>query len=268
MKIAFLDSGLGGLTVLRESVNLLPQEEFYYYADTLHVPYGTKPKEQVKEYIFQAVEQLAQLGIKALVVACNTATSIAVNELRQAYHFPIIGIEPAVKPAVERFKESGQRVLVLATPLTLQEPKFHELVRRVDYSNIVDYLPFPELVEHCENLQFDEEVILPLLQNKLASYDMSRYGVIVLGCTHFPFYKWHLQKILPTTIEVIDGSRGTTNRLKQVLQENGLLLERGQHDQADRPRVTYLSSLNDSQEQMRMERAMQYLIQSKMNADA
>lgn len=265
MKIAFFDSGLGGLTVLREAVKLLPQEEFFYYADSLHVPYGTKPKEQVKEYIFEAVEQLNQRGIKALVVACNTATSIAVNELREVYNFPIIGIEPAVKPAVERFKESGQRVLVLATPLTLQEPKFHELVRRVDYANIVDYLPFPELVEHCENLQFQDDIILPLLTHKLASYDMSQYGVIVLGCTHFPFYKWHLQKILPTNIEVIDGSLGTTKRLKQVLLENGLLSDSEQVIPTDCPRITYLSSLDDPKEQTRMERAMAYLVQSEKN---
>ncbi|MGD8189368.1 glutamate racemase [Brevibacillus ginsengisoli] len=263
MKIAFFDSGLGGLTVLREAVKLLPHEEYYYFADSLHVPYGPKPKEEVREYIFQAVDKLSQMGIKALVVACNTATSIAVNELRQTCNFPVIGIEPAVKPAVERFRESGQRVLVLATLLTLQEPKFHELVRRVDDENIVDYLPFPELVEHCENLQYHDDIILPLLKNKLTSYDMSQYGVIVLGCTHFPFYKWHLKKILPNNIEIIDGSVGTTKRLKQVLEENSLLREQTNQEPTQ---ITYLSSLDDGGEQKRMERAMNYLIHAEMNA--
>lgn len=260
MKIAFLDSGIGGLTVLREAIKLLPQEDFYYFADTLHVPYGPKPKEQVREYIFEAVESLKNRGIKALVIACNTATVIAVNELRKTYSFPIIGIEPAVKPAVERFKESGQRVLVLATQLTLQEPKFHDLVKRVDYANIVDYLPFPELVTHCENLQFEDEVIIPLLQSKLASYDMKQYGVIVLGCTHFPFYKRHLQKILPAGIEIIDGSVGTSKRLKQVLTELELL---SSNRERNSPSITYLSSLDHPQEAERMKQAMEYLQSEK-----
>ena len=102
MRIAIFDSGIGGITVLAEALKQLPQEDYVYYADTLHVPYGEKTKQQVRNYIFKAVDFLAGTGIKALVVACNTATSIAVNDLRQRHSFPVIGMEPAVKPAVQR----------------------------------------------------------------------------------------------------------------------------------------------------------------------
>jgi glutamate racemase len=152
-KIGFMDSGFGGITVLSEALRQLPRENFIYYADIEHVPYGTKEKEEVKKYVFEAVNFLIGKGIKALVVACNTATSIAVRELRSMYDFPIVGMEPAVKPAVEN--GNGKRVLVLATALTLREEKFHNLVQRVDQEHVVDYLPFPEMVELAENMVFD-----------------------------------------------------------------------------------------------------------------
>jgi glutamate racemase len=219
MNIGFLDSGIGGLTVLREAIKALPHENFIYYADTLHVPYGTKPKEEAKRYIFEAVSFLAEQGIKALVIACNTATIIAINDLREKYSFPIIGIEPAIKPAVENNLDHEKRVLVLATPLALKEEKFKSLVVRVDKKNLVDVLPAPELVEFAESFMFDEKVIIPYFKEKLSSFNIKKYGTVVLGCTHFPIFSGTLRKILPYDIDIIDGSIGTINRLKSVMDE-------------------------------------------------
>src|SRR5437764_129738 len=101
LPIGIFDSGIGGLTVLQKAIQALPAENFIYYADTVHVPYGSKSKEEVRKYILEAASFLDAVGIKALVLACNTATSITVNELRTQYAFPVIGMEPAVKPAVE-----------------------------------------------------------------------------------------------------------------------------------------------------------------------
>ena len=101
MKIGFFDSGIGGLTVLSEALKRLPHHDYLYYADTLHAPYGPKPKEEVRGYIFEAIEFLVRKGADIIVIACNTATSIAVNDLREKYQIPIIGMEPAVKPAIE-----------------------------------------------------------------------------------------------------------------------------------------------------------------------
>ena len=123
MKIGFFDSGIGGLTVLSEALKRLPNHEYLYYADTVHAPYGPKPKEEVREYVFKAIEFLVNEGAQIIVIACNTATSIAVSELRQKYSIPIIGMEPAVKPAIESVENSTKRVLVTATPLTLKEEK-------------------------------------------------------------------------------------------------------------------------------------------------
>lgn len=145
MQVGFFDSGIGGLTVLYDSLRLLPELEYLYYADIENVPYGTKSKELVKEYIFTAVDFIIKQGVDALLLACNTATSIAVRELRSKYQIPIIGMEPAVKPAIRNTKE--KRVLVLATPLTLKEDKYEDLVSRVDQNHIVDSLPLPGLVE-------------------------------------------------------------------------------------------------------------------------
>lgn len=220
-KIGFLDSGFGGITVLSEALRQLPKENYIYYADIEHVPYGTKTKEEVRQYVFQAVEFMVSQGIKALVVACNTATSIAVRELRNMYEFPILGMEPAVKPAVQN--GNGKRVLVLATALTLREEKFHNLVQRVDQEHVVDYLPFPELVELAENMVFDYEKVIPVIKKKLDGYNLNNYKTFVLGCTHFPIYINAFKEVLPPFIDIIDGSEGTIRYLKLLLEERHLI---------------------------------------------
>ncbi|MBS4534321.1 glutamate racemase [Clostridium sp. D2Q-14] len=215
MKIGIFDSGVGGITVLKEALRQLPNMEYIYYADTANVPYGTKPKEEVREYIFDVVKFLAKKNIDALVIACNTATSIAVKDLREKYRFPIIGMEPAVKPAVE--KSEGKKVLVTATSLTLKEKKFNDLVTKLNSEDIVQPLPLPKLVEFPENFIFDEDIIIPYLKGKLSSYNLKDYSTIVLGCTHFPFYREYFKRIVPEHIDIIDGNAGTINHLKNIL---------------------------------------------------
>lgn len=221
MTIGFFDSGVGGITVLKEALVHLPHENFIYYADTDHVPYGTKSKEEVKRCIFEAVAFIAAQKVSALVIACNTATSIAINDLRKEFGFPILGMEPAVKPAVESRRRG--RVLVTATPLTLKEEKFKNLVTRLDADPIVDALPLPELVEYAEKFIFDEELILGYLKGKLAAYTVEEYETVVLGCTHFPFYKSVFQKIFPGNTHIIDGSQGTAAHLVRVLEDKNLV---------------------------------------------
>ncbi|MCM3629646.1 glutamate racemase [Paenibacillus glycanilyticus] len=227
MTIGIFDSGLGGLTVLAEALKRLPAENYLYMADTKHVPYGTKSEEEVRSFVLQTVEQMVAQGIDALVVACNTATSIAINELRERYSFPIIGMEPAVKPAVEMNRATGKKVLVWATPLTLRMPKYYALVSRVDGEGIVDSLPMPELVQYCESLQFDPNVLKDYFLAKLAPYDLKEYGILVLGCTHFPFYTRILEEILPAHIQIVNGNMGTIRRLSAMLSRYGIEAGRG-----------------------------------------
>jgi len=225
MNIGFFDSGIGGITVLYQALKLLPQENYIYYADTRHVPYGEKTKDEVRNFVFQAADFIASQNVKALVIACNSATSAAVKELRNKYSFPILGIEPAVKPAIKKSLEKGRRVLVLATNLTLKEEKYTSLVTQLDNEGIVDGLALPGLVEFAEKLQFDEKVIMPYFMRQLAPFDFNQYETIVLGCTHFPFYKDMLEKLLPEHIDIIDGGIGTARNLKRIMEETQITNE-------------------------------------------
>jgi glutamate racemase len=220
MSIGVLDSGIGGLTVLKDAIRLLPNEDYLYYADTKHVPYGTKPRDEVRGYIFDAADFFAGQRVEALVVACNTATSIAINDLRERYSFPIIGMEPAVKPAV--LKADDRRVLVLATPITVREKKLHDLVERLDSEDIVDLHALPGLVELAEKFIFDDDTVISYLLDEFSRYNLDDYGAVVLGCTHFVFYRKHFKKILPQGVDIIDGNLGTINRLKILLENRGL----------------------------------------------
>ncbi|MDW5299625.1 MAG: glutamate racemase [Sedimentibacter sp.] len=225
MQIGFFDSGIGGITVLHDAVKMLPNEDYIYYADTLNVPYGPKPKDEVKKYVFNAIEFIYQQGVKAIVVACNTATSITIEELRAKYNIPIIGMEPAVKPAVEKNKSADKRILVTATAMTLKEEKLQNLITKLDNEHIVDLLPLPGLVEFAEKFEFNEQTVLPYLQEQLFKYDLLNYETVVLGCTHFSFYKDMFRKLLPPYVNIIDGNIGTVKNLKRILEEMNSLNE-------------------------------------------
>jgi glutamate racemase len=201
MKIGFFDSGIGGITVLYDTLKVLPNEDYIYYADTLNVPYGPKPKDEVKKYIFDAIDFIIEQGVKAIVIACNTATSVAIEDLRSKYSIPIIGMEPAVKPAIEKNKDINKRVLVTATALTLKEEKLHNLIYKLDNEHVVDLLPLPGLVKFSERLEFNEEIVLPYLKEELFKYDLNNYETI------------------------IDGNIGTAKNLKRILKEMNSLNE-------------------------------------------
>ncbi len=222
MHIGFFDSGIGGLSVLKEALILMPDENYIYFADSDNAPYGTKTKQEVRRLTFNAIKFLNAKGVKALVVACNTATSAAVRSLREIYDFPVIGMEPAVKPAVEKNNNGAKRVLVLATSLTLKEEKFQSLVAKFDSGHIVDMLPAPRLVEFAEHFNFDGNEVESYI-NEILPRDIQRYGTLVLGCTHFPLFKDVLKRALPEGIDIIDGNKGTVNHLYEVLKNSGIL---------------------------------------------
>lgn len=225
MRIGFFDSGIGGITVLHQALRLLPREDYLFYADTLHVPYGEKSKEEVREYILNAADFIARQDIKALVIACNTATSIAVEELRGMYDFPILGIEPAVKPAVQKWGEHRKKILVLATTLTLKEEKFINLVKRLDHHDIVDSLALPGLVRLAEQFEFGENQVMPYLQEALSSLNLLQYGTVVLGCTHFPFFERQFRQLFSDKVDIISGSNGTARHLQRILEARDQLNE-------------------------------------------
>ena len=219
--IGVFDSGVGGISVLRHLVALMPQERFLYYGDSANAPYGTKTTQQVRELTFAVAQKLLDRGCKALVVACNTATAAAIEELRQAYADTIIiGIEPALKVAADHFP--GGRIGVMATPVTLREEKFDHLLHRFTESCQVVKLPAPGLVELVEHGKADspeaEELLYPLLNPQKGKLD-----AVVLGCTHYPFAKNVIQKLLGEKTVLMDGGPGTARETKRRLECAGLL---------------------------------------------
>ena len=223
MPIGFMDSGLGGLSVLRAAVKVMPQEDFIYYGDSAHAPYGTKPQEEIKKLTFDVVEQLLEQGIKGLAVACNTATSAAVRSLRMEYpNLPIVGIEPAIKPAVTCYE--GGRILVMATPMTIKQPKYHKLLDKYSDKAEIVSVACPGLMEFVEQGNLDGDELDTYFEEHLNPYLTDDTETIVLGCTHYPFLKHHIMRFLgDKKIALIDGSLGTANELRRRLNEQNLL---------------------------------------------
>jgi len=215
MKIGIMDSGIGGLTVLRECLAELPEHDYLYYADSKNAPYGMKTPEEVYELTKRVVENLIELGAEIIVLACNTATSAAAARLRETYDFPIIGMEPALKPALA--VAGNKRVLVTATELTLKQPKFRNLIDTLDAHEKVDYVALTDLVTFAETGEFSRNVILPYLTSAFSEIDLADYGSVVLGCTHFPLFKAYFSEICPPGIVILDGAHGTTKRIKDFV---------------------------------------------------
>ncbi len=219
--IGVFDSGVGGISVLSELVRCLPGEDFLYYGDTLHAPYGTKSQGEVLAYVRGVMNHLMAQDVKAVVIACNTATSVAAATLRQELSLPIIGMEPALKPASEM--RHGGQILVLATPMTLRLPKFQALYAR--YGEGAVPLPCPGLMELVEQQAFDQAS--RYLAELFSPYDMAQVDAIVLGCTHYVFLRPCLQQLLPPHVLVLDGNAGTARQLHRVLEARHLLNDRG-----------------------------------------
>ena len=223
--IAVFDSGVGGISVLKELVKILPNENYIYYGDSKNAPYGMKDKETVKQLTINAAEYLFAQGAKGLVVACNTATSAGVRALRELYpDIPIVGIEPAVKPAAT-LKPHG-RVLVMATPMTIREEKFQNLMAR--YTDLAEILPLPcpGLMDFVERGDLDGVDLQKYLTELLFEYRHNPVDAAVLGCTHYPFVKNMIKKTLGDDVQIFDGGGGTAREMRRRLKEADLLCGR------------------------------------------
>lgn len=238
--IAVFDSGVGGISVLRELVKILPNEDFIYYGDSLNAPYGMKDKDTVKKLTIEAAENLFAQGAKGLVVACNTATSAAVRVLREMYpDIPIVGIEPAIKPAVT-LKENS-RVLAMATPMTIREEKFQNLMAKyADQAAEIIPLPCPGLMDFVERGDLNSDSLRNYLEELLFAHRIHPVDSVVLGCTHYPFVKDMIQDILGPDILVFDGGEGTAREMKRRLVEADLINQRKEQGTVD-----FQNSLDD-----------------------
>lgn len=220
--IGVADSGVGGISVLKELIKLMPNENYLYFGDNKNAPYGTKTAQQVREIMLNNAEYLIEKGIKALVVACNTATGASIKALRERYpNLPIIGIEPAIKPSARYHEHSN--VLVMATPLTLKQEKFHDLLDRFsDEANIIP-LPCPGLMELVESGEINGERTDRYLEELFSPFKGKKIDSVVLGCTHYPHIKKAIAKALGNHVMIFDGGEGTARETKRRLNELGLL---------------------------------------------
>ena len=217
MKIGIFDSGIGGISVLHEAYHRLPNEEYIFYADVDHVPYGVKSSEEIKGFVDEIVGKLYGMGVDAIVIACNTATAVGAAFVREKYDIPIIGMEPAVKPAIEVAERTSGRVLVMATPVTIRENKLHDLLVRLDTDHKVDLLPMPGLVRMAESEIFEGADVDDYIEEQLAVFDKEKYSEVVLGCTHFNYFKPAISKAFHGKVQLIDGNAGTVNRIAELL---------------------------------------------------
>lgn len=221
LPIGVFDSGVGGVSVLAEMMKILPEENFIYFADSANAPYGTKSVDEVRLFSLNIADNLYKLGIKALVVACNTATSAAINEIRARLDIPVIGMEPALKPAVECAGRG--KIVVMATPMTLKEKKFSNLLHRYDEQKEIMLLPCPGLVELIEKGGRCGPEIRAYLEELFQPVDRQTLAAIVLGCTHYIFIRDEISRRVDDCVQIIDGNCGTAKQLHRVLTEEGLL---------------------------------------------
>lgn len=225
LPIGIFDSGLGGLSVLRTALRMLPEEKFIYDGDIANAPYGVKTEEEVYTCARAVTQRLLDRGIKALVIACNTATCAAAARLRAEYpDLIIIGMEPALKLAHDQCPEG--RILVLATPVSLASEKYRRLYE--NYGSRAVSLPCPGLMEFVERGDTESDAVKAYLSDKFAPFLHADepLAAVVLGCTHYVFLKRTAQSLLPADTRVLDGNEGTVRQLRRRLEAEGLLADR------------------------------------------
>lgn len=221
MKIGFFDSGLGGLTVLKEAIkNEKLKGEIYYLGDNKNTPYGIKNEDFVKMVVEDNIKTLVEYGCNPIVIACNTATSLCIKSLREKYKDIIfIGTEPAVKVAADAY--THKKILVLATSITVKQEKLLNLIDKLGISDCVELVAADKLVQfaedvNCSNLKNE---IYDYIEKLLLKYDLKKFSHIVLGCTHFPLFydefKYTINKLYPNcdNINIVDGAKGISNNL-------------------------------------------------------
>lgn len=217
--IGVFDSGVGGISVLKEMTALLPHEKFYFYGDSAHAPYGEKSVKEIQDRTIEIINTMINNGVKAVVIACNTATSAAASILRAIYDIPVIGVEPALKPAA--LAENHDRILVMATQNTLKLDKFQILANT--YGEGIEIIPLActGLAQCIEQGHLHDDVLDQLLHELLDPY-VGTIDSVVLGCTHYPHVKNQILGVLGD-IPCYDGALGTARQLKNKLIEYDML---------------------------------------------
>lgn len=244
LPIGVFDSGVGGISVLADLVHQLPKEKYVYFGDSHNAPYGTRTREEVESLALGVVDHLLKYRIKALVVACNTATSAVIEKLRRELDIPVIGMEPALKPGVELNRPG--KVIVMATAVTLREDKFNRLMESLTHHTNIIKMACPGLVEIIEGEGKDSKEIGNYIKEIFSSCRLEEIGVIVLGCTHYIFIKNIISDVVGADVPIIDGNLGTVRQVRHLLRLNQSLNPGSPKD--DRQGETEIRLINSSQD--------------------
>jgi glutamate racemase len=213
--IGLFDSGIGGTSIWKAIHQLMPNENTIYLADSKNAPYGQKSKEEIIALSKKNTELLLENNCKIIVVACNTATTNAIKELRATYDVPFIGIEPAIKPAATHSKT--QTIGILATKGTLSSELFNQTVSLYQETNIIEQIGYG-LVELIENGEIDSPKMKELLQSYLTPMIEKNIDYLVLGCSHYPYLIPKIKAILPKSVQIIDSGEAVAKQTLTVLQ--------------------------------------------------
>lgn len=214
MKIAFFDSGIGGLSVFHKALQYFPNHDYIYFADSQNVPYGSRTEEDVENLSMDAIDFLAAKNIDALVIACHTVSRLMLKKLQALYDFPIIGMQAGLEQA-DFF--NSKKILITGTDLSVE---IWKKTLKKDFLNPrknADFLSLHRLATLAEHCRIYTPITRHYLQSKLSSYQWENYHALVLGCTHFPFFKSIIREIVPNNIRLIDGSEATIQALVECL---------------------------------------------------
>lgn len=230
--IGIFDSGIGGLSIAQEIARHLPNERILYYADTAHVPYGARSDQEIRQLTAEAIEWLYRQGCKIAVVACNTASAFSLDYLRDHYgeRFPIVGLVPALKPAV--LQTQSKVVAVLATPATFRGQLIKDVMSKFAEPAGVKVLTVTslELVPLIEAGQQMSRICLEVLQQILQPAAEQGADFLVLGCTHYPFLKDAIRQVFDEKFKLIDSGQAVARQTAYILIKNGLLCDKIRHN--------------------------------------
>jgi glutamate racemase len=222
MPIGVFDSGIGGLTVVKSLLRELPNEQIFYFGDTARCPYGSRPKHEVYTFAQEILDYLYALGVKALVIACNTATAVALKDLRHRYDVPVIGVvEPGARAAV-RASASG-RVGVIGTEVTIQSGAYERAILQLNPGFQVFSHATPSFVPWVERGIWSGDAVDADVMQALHPLQSMGIDTLILGCTHYPLLSGPIEKAMGTTVRLISSAEETAKEVKHILTERGEL---------------------------------------------
>ncbi|UAB81642.1 glutamate racemase [Marixanthomonas sp. SCSIO 43207] len=245
--IGVFDSGVGGSSIWKEIHQLLPNENTIYLADSKNAPYGNKTQQHITELSLKNTQELINRGCKIVVVACNTATTNAISVLREKFSIPIIGIEPAIKPAALQTKHKS--IGILATKGTLSSDLFHKTAGAFAKDISVIEIVGEGLVPLIENGELDSQEMTSLLKKYTAPMIAENIDYLVLGCSHYPYLIPRLKKMLPQHVTIIDSGQAVARQTKNILQQENVL-----NDSKKTPKLQFFTNTSVN--------TLQYLLQS------